>query len=165
MGGKQLGFSDYELTTAKKLTKREKFLSEMEAVVPWQALIDLIPPSARKDDASPSRPLFNQGALWSDSMRRYSEAVKVDVRRRMSPPQRQSVAQIPTELGINVVILYSWWKAWGLQGHVVPASQKYPEGWGPADKFTVVLETAGQNETEMGGYCRERGLYPEQVDR
>ena len=33
MGGKQLGFSDYELTTAKKQAKREKFLSEMEAVV------------------------------------------------------------------------------------------------------------------------------------
>jgi hypothetical protein len=30
MGGKQLGFSDYELITAKKQTKREKFLSEME---------------------------------------------------------------------------------------------------------------------------------------
>jgi len=44
MGGKQLGFSDYEFTTAKKQTKREKFLSEMEVVVPWQALIDLIEP-------------------------------------------------------------------------------------------------------------------------
>ena len=44
MGGKQLGFSDYELTTAKKRAKREKFLSEMEVVVPWQALIDLIEP-------------------------------------------------------------------------------------------------------------------------
>ena len=31
MGGKQLGFSDYELTAAKKQTKREKILSEMEA--------------------------------------------------------------------------------------------------------------------------------------
>jgi hypothetical protein len=29
-----VGFSDYELTTAKKQTKRQKFLSEMEAVVP-----------------------------------------------------------------------------------------------------------------------------------
>ena len=44
MGGKQLGFTDYELYTAKKRTKREKFLAEMEAVVPWQALIDLIEP-------------------------------------------------------------------------------------------------------------------------
>ena len=33
MGGKQLGFSDYKLTTAKKQTKREKFLSEMEVVL------------------------------------------------------------------------------------------------------------------------------------
>jgi IS5 family transposase len=46
MGGKQLGFSDYELTPAKKQTKREKFLAEMEAVVPWQELIDLIEPAA-----------------------------------------------------------------------------------------------------------------------
>jgi IS5 family transposase len=34
MGGKKLGFSDYELTRAKKKTKREKFLSEMDVVVP-----------------------------------------------------------------------------------------------------------------------------------
>ena len=36
-------------------------------------------------------------------MRRYSEAVKADVRRRMSPPHRQSVARISEELGIHVV--------------------------------------------------------------
>jgi IS5 family transposase len=42
MGGKQLGFGDDEQTTAKKRTKREKFLAEMDAVVPWQALIALI---------------------------------------------------------------------------------------------------------------------------
>ena len=29
MSGKQLGFTDYELTTAKKRTKREKFFAEM----------------------------------------------------------------------------------------------------------------------------------------
>jgi transposase-like protein len=98
-------------------------------------------------------------------MRRYSEAVKADVRRRISPPQRQSVAQISAELGIRVVTLYSWRKAWRLEGQVVPASQKDPEGWGPADKFTVVLETAGLNTSELSAYCRERDLYPEQVDR
>ncbi len=98
-------------------------------------------------------------------MRRYSEAVTADVRRRMSSPQRQSVAQISAELGIHVVTLYSWRKSWRLDGQVVSASQKNPEGWGPADKFTVVLETAGLNTTELTAYCRERGLYPEQVDR
>ena len=98
-------------------------------------------------------------------MRRYSEAVKADVRRRMSPPQRQSVAQISAELGIHVVTLYNWRKAWRMQGEVVPASEKDPDGWSATDKFTVVLETAGLNATELSAYCRERGLYPEQVER
>jgi transposase-like protein len=52
-----------------------------------------------------------------------------------------------------------------LQGEVVPASEKAPETWSTADKFTVVLESAGLNATELGAFCRERGLYPEQVDR
>jgi hypothetical protein len=34
-----------------------------------------------------------------------------------------------------------------------------------ADKFTVVLETAGLNAAELSAYCREGDLYPEQVDR
>ena len=38
-------------------------------------------------------------------MRRYSEAVKADVRRRMSPPQRHSVTRISEKLGIHVVTL------------------------------------------------------------
>ena len=98
-------------------------------------------------------------------MRRYSETVKADVRRRMSPPARQSVAQISKELGIHLATLYAWRKAWRLQGEVVPASEKAPESWSSADKFTVVLESSGLNATELGAFCRERGLYPEQVDR
>ena len=98
-------------------------------------------------------------------MRRYSEAVRADVRRRMSPPQRQSVVRISEELGIHVITLYKWRKTWRLQGEVVPASEKEPEGWSAADKFTVVLETAGLNATELSAYCRERVLFPEQVSR
>jgi len=58
MGGKQLGFSDYEQTTAKKQTKREKFLAEMEAVVPWQALIELIEPHYPKTSKKGGRPPY-----------------------------------------------------------------------------------------------------------
>jgi transposase len=43
--------------------------------------------------------------------------------------------------------------------------QKDPEGWSATDKFTVVLETAGLIATELSAYCRERGLFPEQVER
>ena len=98
-------------------------------------------------------------------MRRYSETIKADVRRRMSSPTRQSLAQISKELGIYIATLYAWRKAWRMQGEVVPASEKAPETWSTADKFTVELESAGLNTTELGAFCRERGLYPEQVDR
>ena len=52
-------------------------------------------------------------------MRRYSEAIKADVRRRMSPPNRQSVARISEETGIHVATLYVWRKGWRLEGVVV----------------------------------------------
>ncbi|MFO8237190.1 MAG: IS5 family transposase, partial [Prochlorococcaceae cyanobacterium] len=58
MGGKQLGFSDYEQTPAKKRTKREKFLAEMDAVVPWQALIALIEPHYPKTGSKGGRPPY-----------------------------------------------------------------------------------------------------------
>ena len=72
-------------------------------------------------------------------MRRYSEALKADVMRRMSPPQRQSVARISEETGIHICTLYAWRKGWRLEVEVVPASQKGPEGWSVADTFTVVM--------------------------
>jgi hypothetical protein len=39
MGGKRLGFDDYEQVTAIMRTRCERFLVEMEVVVPWKALI------------------------------------------------------------------------------------------------------------------------------
>jgi hypothetical protein len=98
-------------------------------------------------------------------MRHYSEAVKAEMKRRMSPPMRQSVARISSELGIHVGALYNRRKAWRLQGEVVPSSEREAKGCSAADKFTVVLETAGLNPTELSAYCRERGLFLEQVAR
>ena len=56
MGGKQLGFGDYEQSTAKKRTRRERFLAEMEAVVPWKALVDLIEPHYPRTSSKGGRP-------------------------------------------------------------------------------------------------------------
>ena len=58
MGSKQLGFGDYEQTTAKKRTKRERFLSGMEKVVPWKALLDLIEPHYPKTSSKGGRPPY-----------------------------------------------------------------------------------------------------------
>jgi IS5 family transposase len=56
MGGKQLGIGDYEQATAKKRTQRERFLGEIEKVVPWKALIDFIEPFYPKTSSKGGRP-------------------------------------------------------------------------------------------------------------
>jgi len=71
MGGKQLGhrfaegfaYGDYEQSTPKKRTKREKFLAEMEAVVPWQSLIDLIEPHYPKSSSKGGRPAYPPASM------------------------------------------------------------------------------------------------------
>jgi IS5 family transposase len=58
LGSKQPGFGDYEQTTAKKRTRREHFHAEMEVVVPWKALIDLIEPHYPKTSSKGGRPPY-----------------------------------------------------------------------------------------------------------
>jgi IS5 family transposase len=58
MGGKQLGFLDHELTTAKKQTKCERFLPEMDVMVLWQPMIALIPPHYPKTSKKGGRPPY-----------------------------------------------------------------------------------------------------------
>lgn len=60
-------------------------------------------------------------------MRRYSEAVKADVRKRLGRPRQQSVARISEELGIQVATLNRRIKVWHLQEAMVPASEKDSE--------------------------------------
>ena len=47
----------------------------------------------------------------------------------------------------------------------MPASPKPPEQWSAADKLAAVIQSVGLSGTELGTFCRERGLYPKQVAR
>ncbi|MFM9100708.1 MAG: IS5 family transposase, partial [Cyanobium sp.] len=58
MGAKQFGFGDYEQSMAKKRTKRDRFLAEMEAVVPWEELVDLIEPHYPRTSSKGGRPPY-----------------------------------------------------------------------------------------------------------
>ena len=52
----QLSFSDVEYGAKRKKTKREIFLSEMDAVVPWDLMVKLIEPAYPK--SSTGRPPY-----------------------------------------------------------------------------------------------------------
>ncbi|MGM0915636.1 MAG: IS5 family transposase [Pseudomonadota bacterium] len=48
---KQISFAQAEHQNKKKVTRRERFLAQMEALVPWQRLIDALSPSYFPDSA------------------------------------------------------------------------------------------------------------------
>jgi len=54
----QLGFTDYEQAYAKKRTRRQRFLEEMEATLPWEAFLGLIQPIYHQPSAKGGRPPF-----------------------------------------------------------------------------------------------------------
>jgi len=83
----------------------------------------------------------------------------------MSPPNRESVAEIARSTGIAVPTISSWRHQWQKEGQLVPASGKAPEQWSAADRLTTVIQAAALSGTDLGSFCRQRGLYPKQHAR
>lgn len=81
----------------------------------------------------------------------------------MLPPHNRPIAALAAEEGISEATLYNWRKQARAEGRLLPDGAQGPEGWTSRDKFAAVIETAALNEAQLSAYCRERGLYPEQV--
>lgn len=96
-------------------------------------------------------------------MPRYSDERKAAVLKKLLPPLNRSVASVATEEGISDVTLYSWLKQCRQNGAPVPGNQPTADTWSPDAKLAVVIETAPLSEVELAAYCREKGLYVEQV--
>ena len=94
---------------------------------------------------------------------RYSAERREAVLKKMLPPNNRSIREIAEEEGVSEATLYNWRKAARAEGRLLPDGDQSPEGWTAADKFAAVVETAALNEAELSAWCRERGLYPEQI--
>lgn len=94
---------------------------------------------------------------------KYSKERKEAVLKKMLPPHNKSVPVIAEEEGISEPTLYNWRKEARAEGRLLPDGDSTPEGWTSLDKFAAVVESAAMNEAELSEYCRQRGLYPEQI--
>ena len=93
----------------------------------------------------------------------YPAERKEAVLKKMLPPNNKTIKELAKEEGISEGTLHNWRKAARAEGRLLPNGDSTPQGWVSADKFSAVLETAAMNEAELSVYCRERGLYPEQI--
>ena len=97
-------------------------------------------------------------------MKRYSVERKAAAMQKMMPPHNTPIPELAAETGISDATLYNWRKQARVEGIAVPADGKNPEKWSSEDKFAIVLEAASLNEAELAEYCRQKGLYVEQIE-
>jgi transposase len=97
--------------------------------------------------------------------KRYSLEFKEGIIKKMMPPHPVSISQLSRDTGVSDVTLYKWRKDYRNQGVAVPSNKKKSEDWTAEDKLAVVIETASFNKIQLSEYCRNKGLYIEQIDQ
>ena len=97
-------------------------------------------------------------------MASYSQEFKDQIVRKLMPPTVMSVAALSRETGIPSPTLYAWKKHYHSEGFVVPSKSSPSDQWDAKTKLAAVIETAALNQAERSEYCRQHGLYPEQLD-
>lgn len=99
-------------------------------------------------------------------MPRYSEERREAVVTKLLPPHNLSPQVVAKQEGISLGTVYTWRRAARAEGRCLPdALGKGADGWSSRDKFSAVVETASMNAQEIAEYCRQRGVYPEQLER
>ena len=96
-------------------------------------------------------------------MTTYDKEYKQGIITRLLPPNSESIPKVALDTNIPKGTLYGWKAAYlKKQGETV---QDEPSTLSSEEKFAVVLKCATLNESEISSYCREQGLFPEQLAR
>jgi len=98
-------------------------------------------------------------------MTRYSSERKEAILKNLLPPHNMTVAEISRQEGVSAQTLYNWRDKARTLGKPVPGKKSSPEDWSAETKLAVIVETTPLSESELSQYCREKGLYLEQVQR
>ena len=93
----------------------------------------------------------------------YSTERRAAVLKKLEPPHAVPLRQLAKNEGISEATLHAWRRDARSKGRLLPDADAGPEGWTSRDKFAAVIETAALNEADLATYCRQRGLYAEQI--
>ena len=96
-------------------------------------------------------------------MSRISVERKEAILKKLLPPYSMSVKKVSEEEGISTATLYHWRQQLRRSGAAVPNNNTSSEQWSAQTKLAIVAETYSMTESELSQYCREKGLFPEQI--
>ncbi len=91
-------------------------------------------------------------------MARYGQAFKDRAVARMLPPESAEIAVISRDLAISPATL----ERWRAQALSEPASERR---WTAPARLEAVISTASLDELAQSAWCREHGLYPQQLQQ
>lgn len=94
--------------------------------------------------------------------KKYTIDEKEKMIKRMLPPENCSSRQLSTETGISQSTL-STWKTKALNGYSSREVGRPKNTISSREKFMIVMETYTLSEIEISKYCREHGLYVQDV--
>ncbi len=83
---------------------------------------------------------------------------------RLLPPYSWSLRQVADEIGSSPTTILNWRKQLEDEGLLMPREDQDVE-WSADQIFTFVLESALLSEYELAEYCREKGLYVDELKK
>lgn len=90
-------------------------------------------------------------------MARYGQAFKERVVARLLPPESSPVAAVSREIGVGIATL----ERWRSEALSMPATTRT---WTAAARLEAVIATASLDEAGKSAWCREKGLYPAELE-
>ncbi len=89
-------------------------------------------------------------------MARYGQEFKDRAVARLLPPESATVEAVAREIGVGVATL----ERWRSDALSRPARER---AWTAAARFEAVLTTAALDEAARNAWCREHGIYPQDL--
>ena len=90
-------------------------------------------------------------------MARYSKEFKQMVVARLLPPESCPLERLSKELGINLATL----ERWRAEALALPQAAR---DWNGAGRLEALIVTAAMDESAKSAWCREKGLYPRELE-
>lgn len=97
---------------------------------------------------------------------------KLRILERLLPPESRKIADVARIEGVSVTTLYLWRREFGYDDKLKAAKLQATEDemqtaaeelLTSEDKFSIVVETNGMTQEELGSYCEENGLLASHV--
>jgi transposase-like protein len=90
-------------------------------------------------------------------MARYGQEFKDRAVARLLPPESASVDVVSREIGVSVATLERW------RSDALSMPGRAP-AWTAAARLEAVLTTAAMDEAAKSAWCREHGVYPQELE-